>query len=335
MDGHVKTTSLNTADLAALLVATIWGTNFVFLKALLEQFDVATFMFLRYAGMLMVAWLVLFLRPPEHPPAGAGAAHRPGLWSLDRADLRRLALSGILGYACYIPLSTYGLNFTTAFSSALLIATAPIFAALQLRWLRLERTVPAQWIAMVVAFAGVVVFLLEKSRAGLQSAGMGDLISLAGAFFFAAYTVTNKPLLARYPASAITAYTLTIGALPVLAISLPSAFAQDWGRVTAAGWTGLAWSIIAPVYFAWTVWSWASARLGVGRTSVFMYLVPVVGGVTSWLLLGEGFGPLKVGGAGVILAGLALARRAPGRTMRSGPWHAPGLKRLQLWSLRR
>jgi drug/metabolite transporter (DMT)-like permease len=43
---------------------------------------------------------------------------------------------------------------------------------------------------------------------------------------------------------------------------------------------------------------------------VFIYLVPIVGGVTAWLLLGERFGPLKVAGALLTLVGLALARRA-------------------------
>jgi drug/metabolite transporter (DMT)-like permease len=38
--------------------------------------------------------------------------------------------------------------------------------------------------------------------------------------------------------------------------------------------------------------------------------VPLVGGVTSWLLLGEGFGLQKVAGAVLAIAGLALARRA-------------------------
>jgi hypothetical protein len=41
---------------------------------------------------------------------------------------------------------------------------------------------------------------------------------------------------------------------------------------------------------------------------MFMYLVPVIGGIVSWLLLGEHFGPLKVVGAFVVLAGLALTR---------------------------
>ena len=113
-------------------------------------------------------------------------------------------------------------------------------------------------------------------------------------------------------ATSVTAWTLTAGAPPVLPLALPSPAHQDWTRVHLSGWLLLAWSIVVPVYAAWTVWSWASARAGVATTNAFLYLVPVVSGITSLLFLGEGFGPLKVGGAGLVLAGLVLASRTVG-----------------------
>ena len=78
------------------------------------------------------------------------------------------------------------------------------------------------------------------------------------------------------------------------------------------GWAVLAWSMVGPVYVAWTLWSWASARAGVARTNAFMFLVPLVGGAASVALTGEGMGPVKLLGAAVVLAGLALMRAAPG-----------------------
>ncbi|MBI3329668.1 MAG: DMT family transporter [Nitrospinae bacterium] len=76
------------------------------------------------------------------------------------------------------------------------------------------------------------------------------------------------------------------------------------------GWSALAWTVVVGVYLAWTLWNWVVARMEAGRATIFMYLVPVVSGVVSWLLLREHFGMLKVMGALVILSGLALAQRA-------------------------
>jgi drug/metabolite transporter (DMT)-like permease len=98
--------------------------------------------------------------------------------------------------------------------------------------------------------------------------------------------------------------------VPVILALLPAVFAQDWSRITGSGWAAFLWTVIFPVYVAWSVWNWTIAQIGVARATLFMYLVPVIGGLTSWLLLSEGFGILKIAGAVLTLGGLAVARRA-------------------------
>ena len=114
MDRFREFTGRYSPNMAALLVVTIWGSNFVFTKALLAEFDVFAFNFLRFAGMVILGWAVLFVR--------TGLKSRPSgeklTLEVQRKDLPRFALSGLLGYTLYIQLSTVGLNYTTAFSNA-------------------------------------------------------------------------------------------------------------------------------------------------------------------------------------------------------------------------
>ena len=285
----------------ALATAVVWGVNFPFLKVALAEVGPLAFLALRYLLMLGIAWGVL-----------AWQHRRSGLdWRVDPADYPRLALAGVLGYSLYILLSIVGVSETTAFSNALLIALAPIFAALLLVAWRMERIGAAQFAGMLVSVAGIAVFMADKALGGIGLGTVGDLVSLGAAFFYAAYTVSQKPLLSRYPATVVTAYTLTIGAVPVLWLGAPALATQDWSRLDLAGVAVIAWSSVFPVYAAWTAWAWATARAGVARTNVFLYLVPVVSGIVSHLLLGESFGPVKLAGAGLALAGLVLVRRAP------------------------
>jgi drug/metabolite transporter (DMT)-like permease len=291
-------------ELAALLVVTIWGTNFVFMKASLQEFDVGTFVFLRYLGMLVLSWLIVYLSRRMK----SDKAVKPTKVKISRKDFGRLALAGILGFSLYIPLSSVGLNYTTAFSTALLLGTSPLFASILLWLLRMEKVYSIQWVAMLIALAGVFIFVFDKLQVGIASASLGDLLSLAAAFFWAAYNVASKPLLNRYPATELTAYTLTIGSVPILLLTAPFLFGQDWSRVSLAGWGGLGWATFFPVYFAWTVWSWANRKVGVSRTTVFMYLVPIIGGATSWVLLGEEFGFLKIAGTALTILSLVVVR---------------------------
>ena len=286
--------SLPAAELAAILVVSIWGVNFVFLKLALAQFDVVVFNLLRFGAMVLLGWLVLLWQKRR-----ADFSIR-----VERADLPRLALSGLVGFTFYITLSMVGVNLSTGFSAALLITTAPLWAALLLWALRLEKISRRRALGLAIAFLGVAVFV---GQAGGR-AGLGDLVNLGAAFCYAAYNVINKPLNRKYPPTVLTAWTLTIGAIPVVLLSLPWLGRQDFGRVTAGGWEILAWSVVAPVYLAWTIWSWVSGKLGVSRTTAFMFLVPVVGGITAIALTGESFGVLKLAGAGLVLAGMVVLR---------------------------
>ena len=293
------------AELAAILVVAIWGVNFVFLKIALAQFDVVVFNLLRFAAMVLLSWVVLLWHKRR---AGFSIA-------IERADRPRIALSGLFGFTLYISLSMLGVHLSTGFSAALLVTTAPLWAALLLWTLRLEKISRRRTAGLVIAFLGVAVFVGEAG-AGL---GLGDLVNLAAAFCYAAYNVINRPLNGKYPPTVLTAWTLTVGAIPVLLLSAPSVAEQDWGRVSAGGWEILAWSVVAPVYLAWTIWSWVSGKLGVSRTTAFMFLVPVVGGLTSIALTGERFGALKLAGAGLVLVGMLVLRDAP-----SGSARRPG-----------
>jgi drug/metabolite transporter (DMT)-like permease len=285
---------ISRTDLVAVGVVTVWGVNFAFLKVALEQFQPLAFNWLRFLGMLVLAWAVLAVRrSPAAPP---------------RADWGRVLAAGLIGYTGYITVSIVGLGLTTAFSNALLIAAAPVFSALLLWAWRLETIGRSRALGLAVAFAGVFVFVADKLGAGAR---LGDLLSLAAAALYAAYTVLLKPLLARHPATSVTAWTLTAGAVPIFVICLPALLAQDWHRVQWTGWAVLAWSMVGPVYVAWTLWSWVTARAGVARTNAFMFLVPLTGGAASVVLTGESLGVAKMAGGALVLAGLVLVRRLP------------------------
>lgn len=285
---------LPAAELAAILIVSIWGVNFVFLKVALGQFDVVVFNLLRFAAMVVLGWTVILWQKRR---TGFSLAIEP-------ADRPRIVLSGVFGFTLYISLSMVGVNLSTGFSAALLVTTAPLWAALLLFALQLEKISRRRAAGLGLGFIGVAVFVGEAGG----GVGLGDLVNLVAAFCYAAYNVINKPLNGKYPPTVLTVWTLTVGALPVVVVSMPWLLHQDWGRVHASGWEILAWSVVVPVYLAWTVWSWVSGKLGVSRTTAFMFLVPVVGGLASIALTGEQFGALKVAGAGMVLLGMLVLR---------------------------
>lgn len=288
-------------EIAQVIVVLLWASTFVVTKAAFVEISPLGIIFSRFLVMLALAFAVLAIR------------ERGSAFWIERADLGRFLAAGLTGYTLYQLGFTLGLSRTSPFSSSLLIAMVPLFTVLILAIMG-ERTPLQGWVGLAVALVGVVIFLLDKRGAG-NGTLIGDLLSIGAGVSFAIYGIVNRPLVAKYPAATYTAWTLLAGTVPLLIIALPAAFAQDWTAVSGPAWLSVIYLAILPVYVAYMLWNYAIARRGVAKATTFSLLVPIVAGVLSAIFTGEPFGPTKLLGAALVLAGLVivrLPRLAPG-----------------------
>ncbi|MCK6430123.1 MAG: DMT family transporter [Burkholderiaceae bacterium] len=294
------------ALLLALGLILVWGANFSVQKAVFTALSPGGFLFARYLIMPLCAVALLWQRYGRRWPRLA----RDEWWAL-----ARLAL---LGHVLHVGLVTFGIHWSTAFSSSLILACGPVFTLLILRFAGTERLTRAQIAGVAVACAGVLVFLSDKLLGAQWRASGGDLVLLVAAAFFSAYTVAAKPVFERHGGVLVMAYTTLIGAVPLVLLSAPAGLAVDWTAVTPAIWAGLLWAVIVSAFVGWIVWGWVNGVRGVARTAPLLYLMPPVAGVVAWLATGEGYTLIKLAGAAVTLGGVALAQFAP-REKRAAP----------------
>jgi len=66
------------------------------------------------------------------------------------------------------------------------------------------------------------------------------------------------------------------------------------------------------IAIAYLLWSRGMKTIGQSRTAVYQNLVPVIALATAWMWLGETPTPQQLGGAAVILSGIAVARGLAG-----------------------
>ncbi|MFM1988297.1 MAG: hypothetical protein RJA99_1254 [Pseudomonadota bacterium] len=283
---------------AALATIVVWGANFTIQKAVFAVATPGGFLFVRYLIMPACAAALLTWRfGPRWP-------------RVPRADLLQLAQLGFWGHFVHVGMVSFGIHWSTAFSSSLILACGPIYTLLILRWMGIERLGRAQVLGVALALAGVLLFLSDKLLAGSWAASGGDLFLLAAASLFSYYTVAAKPLIERHGGIVVMTYAL-LAATPLLVIGgLPFALRVDWSAMTPALWAGLLWSTIVSAFIGWLVWGWVNAIRGVARTAPLMYLMPPVAGVVAWVLTGERFTGIKLVGAAVAMAGVAVAQFA-------------------------
>ncbi len=276
----------------------VWGVNFTFVKVVLDEIGVGPFLFLRFLITPVLGFLLL---------AVIYRRHLRKSWPR-REDLPRFVACGLIGHTFHVGLVTYGVHLSTAFSSALVLTSGPLFTLLILAVLGAEKLRARQLAGTLFAFAGIVVFLSDKFVRGFALAGAGDVVLLFAASLFSLYTVIVRPLVARYGPLPVLAYTLLFGAPPLVLFSLPSFLATPLGSVSPAVWIGLVWAIVVSAFLGWLVWAWVNAVRGVARSAPLMYLMPPIAGVVAWITLGETFTWLKIAGAAMTMAGVAWAQ---------------------------
>lgn len=287
---------------AALALIVAWGSNFSVQKAVFEALSPGGFLFVRYLIMPVAAAVLLVLHFGRRWPR------------LPRGELLALLKLGIAGHLLHVGLVTYGIHWSTAFSSSLILACGPVFTLLILRWHGLERLTRGQVAGVAVAVGGVLVFLSDKLAGGQWRASGGDLTLLVAAAFFSYYTVAAKPLIQRHGGVVVMAYGTLLGSAPVVAVSLPEGLQVDWAAVTPAIWAGTLYAVLIAAFLGWMVWGWVNAVRGVARTAPLMYLMPPVAALVAWIVTGERYTVTKLVGAAITLGGVALAQYASTNT---------------------
>lgn len=243
------------------------------------------------------------------------------LFKVQRADLPRLAVVGLLSSLCFNGFLFFGLRFAPAGDSVLAPAIVPILSTvLGIVFLR-ERPSGAKLAALGVSMAGVgLVFSAVLQAAGGSARILGDLLIVAAALSWSGYLLLSAPLGRRYSPLLLTSVTCLAGTLGSLPLAI---WEGGLGRLVAlpgAAWLEIAYIAGLGTVAAFTLWSRGSQAVGPARAATFMNLVPIWGLLASVVFLQEHLGALQLVGMGLVLLGIwgaTLASRVHLRSLRT------------------
>jgi drug/metabolite transporter (DMT)-like permease len=291
-------------EAAVLAVMVVWAANFVVVKDVLGSMPPVGFTFLRYT--LAAASLLLILRWSHEPVR------------LPRRDALRIGLLGGLGFGVYQILWTVGLTSIPAGDSALIIASTPVFTAVIAVLLGTDTLNVPRAIGVAMSFVGVVLVIAAGVGIELSGSPIGFALTLGATLCWATYTAFGAKVLRRYSPLVLTTWA-TIGGVVVLAPIGIAQLAQP-GAVDVDDGTGLLAIVLAIVYSGVLAAALANVivfrgvqLLGPTRITTIQALVPAFAVVLAYLFLQEPIRPVQVVGGAIIVAGVALTRRAPRR----------------------
>lgn len=277
--------------LAALFTILIWGTTFISTKILLEDFGPVEILFLRFA----IGYGALFLACP-HRMKGEG-----------RRQELTFAMAGLCGICLYYLLENIALTYTMASNVGVILSAAPFFTAILSRlFLQSEEKLRANFFTgFVVAMAGIVLISFNGSRLELNP--LGDILAVLAAFVWACYSILTRKISGYgYPVILTTRRIFFYGIL----FLVPTAFFFDF-HLTRLADTANLFNILylglGASALCFVTWNFAVGALGAVKTSVYIYMVPVITVVTSVLVLKEPVTWISAAGTLLTVAGLFLS----------------------------
>ncbi len=284
---------------AAFFTIFVWGITFISIKVLLVPFSAVEIMFFR----LVLAVAALLIVSPPGLSRG-----RFNLSSL--RDEWKVMAAGLCGVTLFFLFQNIALTYTLAANVSVLLSVAPLFTALVFRLALNERLKANFFAGFLAAMAGIILISFNGSLV-LKLNPLGDLLALLAALVWAFYSVLIKKIsLAQEATIAVTRKVFSYGLLFLLPVLPFFAFRLGLERLgSLPNLMNLLFLGVGASAICYVTWNYAVDILGPVKTSVYIYMVPIVTIVTSLLVLHEKITTVEWIGIALILAGMAISER--------------------------
>ena len=280
----------------AALTSIIWGFGFVVIKLGLLSFSAPQLTALRF----LIAALPILLVP------------RP------RIAWPRLVVIGLTLFTGQFLLLFFAISAgLPAGLASVTQQTQAFFTVLLAAVFLREMPSVGQCAGMSIAFAGLAL-IGATVGADLRPIALG--LALGGAFSWAVGNILVKRS-AEVPVLSLVVWASLVPPLPALIVSglwgghpsLPAALAgASWLGIGCAAYLGAFATVLA-----YAIWGDLLQRYSAARVAPFALLAPCTGVVSSALVFGEVFSPVRYLGMALILAGLAVI------VFPEAPWNVP------------
>jgi drug/metabolite transporter (DMT)-like permease len=292
------------------VLAIIWGSSYMFIRMVVTQIPPFQLVFIRTAIAAIGLNLVLLLR----------GRHLP----LDGRSVRDLLFLGIVNTVFPFALITWGGQYIESSVSSVLQGTTALFSLVIAHFAFADERITVRKLAgLALGFAGVMLLASRGSGAHAISTNpntantnatylLGQLAIIGSSLCYAiGGSYSRKAMQNRLEPMMASAGAMTVAAIitgliaygwPSLAGGPPADLAQLQPRVLVA----ILVLGLVNTFAAYLIFYSIVVALGASRSAMITYVIPVVGLVLGALFLAEPVDERLIGGAALILGGIAI-----------------------------
>lgn len=276
--------------LIAVVVAAIWGVNFVVVKTGLEELPP----FLYGAGRFVIALLPFaFIKKPNVN------------WSL------------IVGIGLFLGVFKYALMFMgmyvgTSAGLASLISQSQVFFTIALSMIVFKTSVQThQIVGMILAFGGIAILALNVDT---SSTFIGAMLILGSGLAWGISNILFQKA-GNVDMFALTIWTSLIPPIPMFLLAVSADSPQGvYDTVSMLSSVGLLCLLFTACISTWvgvTLWGVLTRTYDAAQVAPYSLLIPIFGLLSAWIVLGEEFSSVTLFACGIIFVGLIVNQWTP------------------------
>jgi drug/metabolite transporter (DMT)-like permease len=292
--------SLAPAGVVLLIALTItWGLNWPMMKLALTEVPPWTF---RSLCLMIGGSILLALARASGGPVAVPKSRLPALaW---------VSLFNITGWHLF---SAYAVLNTGAGRAAIIGYTMPLWASVLGIWVLHTRPTARQGAALLLGM-GALVLLMAKDFGAVGATPTGALLMLGAAICWAIGTVLVKKFAwDGLTVTALTGWQQLLGGAPIVIGWWLLEPVPDLAALSLPAALGLAYAVLVAMVFCQTAYFKLLSLLPAHVAAISVLPVPVVGVVSSAMILGEPVGPAEIMALALVVGGLFLLVRPADR----------------------
>jgi drug/metabolite transporter (DMT)-like permease len=289
----MTSSKIKTAHLAAIITIIIWGTTFISTKVLLKDFAPIEILVFRF----IIGYITLLLIYPH---------------SVKTLNLKQELLfigAGLCGVTLYFLLENIALTYTLATNVGVIISIAPFFTAVfAYMFLDSEKPTKCFFIGLIVAVIGIIFIQLNGDFV-FKLNPLGDILAILAAIVWAVYSIIMKKIgQFQYNTIGCTRKVFFYGLL----FMIPAAFMFDFKLqldrfAKLSNLMNILYLGFGASALCFVTWNWSVKVLGVVKTSIYIYMVPIITAVASAVILQECINGFSIIGIVLTLLGLFIS----------------------------
>ncbi len=280
--------------LPVILAMILWSFSFIWYKQVFLYYRPVTVIVLR----LVIAIPLLFILS-----LAAGKLQR-----IQRRHLKWFILLAFFEPFLYFMGECYGMNLIAPSLGAIIISLIPLLAPIPARYFFREKFSVANYVGLFISLTGLIL-VVTGDRDAKPAAIAGVLLMLVAAVSAVCHSIFVRKLSENYSSFTIVTYQCTFGLvyfIPVFAFTDFKLFIHQTHTFESL------LPVIKLAVFASTLafllFVYSIKNLGMARTNVFVYLIPVFTAILSYFIIHEKFGLTKIAGILVVVAGLIFSQ---------------------------